>query len=85
MDQEEKKEQAEEVETEEKEQPAAEETAKPVKPAKTNLTPYLLIAAALVIGIMRDMLNEKGFDIPADVQDIDALADYIAKQVKSHA
>lgn len=33
---------------------------------------------------MRDMLNEKGFDIPADVQDIDALADYIAKQVKSH-
>ena len=33
---------------------------------------------------MRDMLNEKGFDIPADVQNIDALADYIAKQVKSH-
>ena len=33
---------------------------------------------------MRDMLNEKGFDIPADVQDVDALADYIAKQVKSH-
>ncbi len=33
---------------------------------------------------MRDMLNEKGFDIPADVQDIDALADYIVKQVKSH-
>jgi len=33
---------------------------------------------------MRDMLNEKGFDIPADVQDVDVLADYIAKQVKSH-
>ena len=33
---------------------------------------------------MRDMLNEKGFSIPADVQDIDALADYIVKQVKHH-
>ena len=33
---------------------------------------------------MRDMLNEKGFSIPADVQDIDALAAYIVKQVKYH-
>jgi|GEM_PF-1125157 len=52
MNQEEKKEQAEAVETEEKEQPAAEQDAKPAKPVKKNLTPYLLIVAALVIGIM---------------------------------
>lgn len=31
---------------------------------------------------MKDILNEKGFDIPADVRDINALADCIAQQVK---
>lgn len=33
---------------------------------------------------MRDLLNEHGFHIPADVQDLDALAEDIVKQVKHH-
>ena len=33
---------------------------------------------------MRDALNEKGFHVPADIQDMEALADCIAQQVKKH-
>lgn len=33
---------------------------------------------------MRDMLNERGFHIPDDVQTMDGLAKYIAKEVKHH-
>lgn len=33
---------------------------------------------------MRDLLNEHGFRIPDDVQDLDALAEDIVKQVKHH-
>ena len=33
---------------------------------------------------MKDLLNEKGWHVPKDIQDIDALADYIAREVKHH-
>jgi hypothetical protein len=33
---------------------------------------------------MRDMLNERGFNIPEDAMTIEKLAEYTAKQVKHH-
>lgn len=33
---------------------------------------------------MKEMLNQKGWHIPEDIQDIDHLADYIAAEVKHH-
>lgn len=33
---------------------------------------------------MKDLLNEKGWQVPEEIQDIDSLADFIAKEVKHH-
>lgn len=33
---------------------------------------------------MKDMLNEKGWHVPQEIQDMDALADYIVREVKKH-
>lgn len=51
--------------------------------ANTDILKELKINPPAVIS-MRETLNQKGFSIPDDVTDIEALAKAIAKEVKSH-
>lgn len=44
---------------------------------KLNILPPALIR-------MKDLLKEKGWDVPEEIQDMDSLADYIVREVKHH-